>query len=107
MKNNNKETFDESLEKFSATTKYFISRDQLLKENSLNDWEKRKMEIRSLLNQVRFESIDFLMREIPEDSRKEIMVACWEMDKVFDKGDISDGKYIRDYFHHETGEMLY
>ena len=65
------------------------------------------MEIRSLLNQVRFESIDFLMREIPEDSRKEIMFACWEMDKEFDKGDISDGKYIRDYFHHETSEMLY
>ena len=57
----------------------------------------------SLLNQIRFESIDFLMREVSPDTRKEIMDCALEYDDEFDGSHISDGKYIRDWFHSETG----
>ena len=101
------ETFEKSLETFANVAKMLIRTDEFVKNVplSLMTKECRKIGLRSLLNQIRFESIDFLMREVSPDTRKEIMDCALEYDDEFDGSHISDGKYIRDWFHSETGKQ--
>ena len=112
MKEKTNKTFEKSLEVFGMVAQSLIQEYGILKndriiQNSEDDpefvKEMRLRRLRLLLNEFRFESIDFLMKEVSPETRKEIMDCAWNGD--FEEVKISSGKYIKDWFHPEDGSM--
>ena len=108
------ETFEDSLRSFGACAKMNL---MVLKncmkafshhfddQPSETNRELRRLQIHSLMNQLRFESIDLIMKEVSPEIRKEMMDFAW--DDGFEKEDIPSGKYLRDWFDSRDGSNKY
>ena len=99
MKEKTSKTFEKSLERFAKIAKMILRIDDHLKDDRYvkESKECQKIRLSSLLNQFRFESIDFLMREVSPETRKEIMDCAWN--GVFERDSVSSGKYLIDWFN--------